>query len=87
METFSALLAIFAGNSPVLGEFPAKKASDSELWCFLLICVRLNGLANNEEAGDLTRHRAHYDVTVMITRVYTHTNFVIKNGGTVRGRY
>ena len=26
METFSALLAICAGNSPVLGESPAQKA-------------------------------------------------------------
>ena len=34
METFSALLAICAGNSPVSGEFPAK-ASDAELWYFL----------------------------------------------------
>ena len=25
METFSALLAIFAGNSPVPGEFPAQR--------------------------------------------------------------
>ena len=35
METFSALLAICAGNSPVTGEFPSPKNSDSELWCFL----------------------------------------------------
>ena len=35
METFSALLAICAGNSPVPGEFPAQKASDVDLWRFL----------------------------------------------------
>ena len=35
METFFALLAFCAGNSPVTGEFPTKKASDAELWCFL----------------------------------------------------
>ena len=35
METFFALLAFCAGNSPVIGEFPAQKASDAELWCFL----------------------------------------------------
>ena len=35
METFSALLAICAGNSPVTGEFPSQKASDAELWYFL----------------------------------------------------
>ena len=32
---------------------------------FSLICAWINGWVNNREAGDLTRHRAHYDVTVM----------------------
>ena len=32
---------------------------------YYLICVWINGWVNNGEAGDLTRHRAHYDVTVM----------------------
>ena len=31
-----------------------------------LICTRINGWVNNREAGDLRRHRAHYDVTVMV---------------------
>ena len=30
-----------------------------------LICARINGWVNNREAGDLRRHGAHYDVTVM----------------------
>ena len=34
METFSALLALYVGNSPLTGEFPAQ-VSDMELWCFL----------------------------------------------------
>ena len=38
-------------------------------WCgalmFSLICSRINGWVNNGDAGDLRRHRAHYDVTVM----------------------
>ena len=29
---------------------------------FSLTCVRINGWINNREAGDLRRHRAHYDV-------------------------
>ena len=33
---------------------------------FSLICARINGWVNNGEAGDLRRHRAHYDVIVMI---------------------
>ena len=34
---------------------------------FSLICVWINGWVNNGEAGDLRRHRAHYDVTVMLS--------------------
>ena len=30
-----------------------------------LICARIDGWVNNREAGDLKRHCAHYDVTVM----------------------
>ena len=32
---------------------------------FSLICALINGWVNNREAGDLRRHRAHYDVIVM----------------------
>ena len=32
---------------------------------FSLICVWINGWVINREAGDLSRYRAHYDVTVM----------------------
>ena len=32
---------------------------------FTLICARINGWVNNPEAGDLWRHRVHYDVIVM----------------------
>ena len=32
---------------------------------FTLICDRINGWVNNRQAGDLRRHRAHYDVIVM----------------------
>ena len=32
---------------------------------FSLICVWINGWVNNREAGDLRRHRGHYDVIVM----------------------
>ena len=33
---------------------------------FSLICTRINCWVNNGEAGDLRRHRDHYDVIVMI---------------------
>ena len=74
METFSALLAICAGNSPVTGEFPHKGQWRGAL-LFSLICTRINGWVNNGEAVDLRRHRAHYDVTVMWFKIPA---FVIK---------
>ena len=64
METFSALLAICAGNSPVTGEFPTPRPVTRALM-FSLISAWINGWVNNGEAGDLRRRRAHYDVTVM----------------------
>ena len=61
METFSALLAIRAGNSPVTGEFPAKRPVTRSFKVFF--DLRLNEYLS--EAGDLRRYRAHYDVIVM----------------------
>ena len=37
---------------------------------FSLICARINGWVNNREAGDLRRHRAHCDVTIMLSLVH-----------------
>ena len=64
METFSALLAICAGNSVVTGEFPHKGQWRGAL-VFPLICAWINGWVNNGVAGDLRRHRVHYYITVM----------------------
>ena len=64
METYSALLAICEGNSPVTGEFPAQRPVMRNFDVFF--DLRLNeGWVNNREAGDLRRHSAHFDVTVM----------------------
>ena len=50
-------------RSPVTSQRPVT------LWCGALmisfICARINGSVNNREAGDLRRHRVHYDVIVM----------------------
>ena len=35
------------------------------LWMFSLFCAWIDGWVNNRGAGDLKRHRAHYDVIVM----------------------
>ena len=67
METFSALLAICAGNSPVPGEFPAQRPITRSFDVFfdLRLNKRLNNNINNRQAGDLRRYLAHYDVTLM----------------------
>ena len=41
---------------------------------FSLICVWINGWVNNREAGDLRRHRDHYDVNVMRSCVVDKTS-------------
>ena len=46
------------------GHFPHKGQWRGALM-FSLICAWMNGWVDNREAGDLRRHRAHYDVTVM----------------------
>ena len=64
METFSALLALCVGNSPVPVNSPHKGQWRGALM-FSLICARINDWVNNREAGNLRRHRGHYDVIVM----------------------
>ena len=64
METFSALLAICAWNSPATGEFPAQRPVTLSFDVFF-ISARINGWVNNREAGDLRRHEDHCDVIVM----------------------
>ena len=56
METFSALLAICAGNSLVSGEFPAQKPVTRSFDV---------GLSKQSWGWYLRRHRTHYDVIVM----------------------
>ena len=64
METFSALLAICAGNSPVTGEFPTQRPVTRSFDVFFDLRP-IYGWVNNREAGDFRRHRAHYDVILM----------------------
>ena len=64
METFSTLLALCVGNSPVTGEFPAQRPVTRSFDVFF--DLRLNKhLSKHREAGDFRRHCAHYDVIVM----------------------
>ena len=75
METFSALLALCAENSPVPGEFPTQRPVTRRFDVFH--DLRLN------EAGDFRRYRIHYDVIVMVvldtTYVWTPIYLTHKN--------
>ena len=70
---------IFRVTGLLYGEFTGDrwillaKASDAELWCFLWSAPCKNSSVNDCDAGDLRRHRAHYDVTVMT--IYPPTQY------------
>ena len=63
METFSALLALCAGNSPVNSPHKGQWRGSS---MFSLICAWINVWVNSREAAHLRRHRAHNDVIAMV---------------------
>ena len=65
METFSALLVICAGNSPVPGEFPSQRPVTRSF--DVLFDLRLNKRLSKQSRGwYLRRYRAHYGVILMI---------------------
>ena len=53
---------------------------------FSLICAWINGWLNNREAGDLRRHRAHYNVTVLYQELMRFQN-PIKMGVTLEAGF
>ena len=69
METFYTLLALCVGilwspvNSPHKGRWRGALVLS-------LICAWTNGWVNNRGSGDLRRHRAHNDVTVMLSVLF-----------------
>ena len=74
METFSVLLALCAGNSPVTGEFPAQRPVTRSFGVFF--DLRLNKrLSNNRNAGDLRRHHAHHDITLWFSKTKLRPTF------------
>ena len=58
--------SIFRVPGPLCGEFPHKGQYRGGFMCSL-IWAWANGWVNHRDAGDLRRHRAHYNVTVMRT--------------------
>ena len=73
MESFSALVALCEGNWPFTSKFPSQTPV---ALMFSLICAWANGWANHHDAGDLGRHRARYEVTVMIYSILDPRGFV-----------
>ena len=75
---------IFCVTGLLCGEFtghrwiPLTKASDAELWWVFFICAWTNNWANNGNAGDLRRHCAHYDVTIISPLVHSRASEHIK---------
>ena len=79
METCFTFLALCEGIhlSPVDSLHPHKDQWRTALM-FSLIYVWTNGWANNWDAGDLRRHRTHYDVRVLILCIYSR-NIKVSN--------
>ena len=65
METFSALLDLCAGISPVTGKFPTQRPVARSFDVFFDLCLNKRFGKKNREAGDLRHRHAHYDVIVM----------------------
>ena len=65
METFSALLAICAGNSPASGEFPAQRPVTLSFDVFLDLCLNKR-LRKQPQGWWFETLSRHYAVIVMI---------------------
>ena len=68
METFSALLALCEGNSPVNGEFPSQKPVTRSFDVFLDLRLNKRLTKQSRIRGNLRRYRANYDVSARASR-------------------
>ena len=64
-RNISALLALCAGNSPVIGKYTTQRQVTRSFDVLFFIFAWINGWVNNREAGDLRRRHARYDVIAM----------------------
>ena len=65
MEVFPALLALYVRGIHQSPANSPRKAQWRAALMFSFICAWTNGWVINQDACDLRRHRAHYDVTVI----------------------
>ena len=70
IDTLSALLALCDGNSLVTGEFPSQRPVMQSFVVFF--DLRPNKRLSKQYAGDLRRHYAHYNATVMYLTLCGH---------------
>ena len=64
------------GEFTTPGEFPTQKPVTRSV-DVILICAWINDWVNNREAGDLRRHRGHYDVILMFATKSISSRFCI----------
>ena len=75
METFSASLALCAGNSPVTGEFPSQRPVTRSFDVFF--DLRLNKRLSKQSRGWwFESHHGHYDVIVIASLMYDDMYYV-----------
>ena len=80
METFSALMAPLRGIHRSSQVISPHKGQWLGALIFFFDSAWRNACENNRGAGDLRRHRAHYDATLMVTlaiffwRIRFHSN-------------
>ena len=82
METFSELVALCAGNSPVTGEFHTQRPVTRNFDVFFDLHLKKNGRVNNREAGELRLLRAHGDVTVTQLYIFAYQSYIHSNTST-----
>ena len=72
--------SIFRVSGPLCGEFTGHphKGQWRGALMFSLICAWIKGWVNNHKAGDLRRHRAHYDVAVIRSRPTAYLSTSLK---------
>ena len=81
METFSALLVLCEGISPITGEFPSHRpvTQSFDIFFDLHLNKRLRKQSRRRwfDAGDLRHHRAHYSVCRLYYDTEVEQNFAI----------
>ena len=80
IETFSAILALCGGNPQVNRGLPSERPVSWSFDAFFDLSLNKR-LSNNRNAGDLRRHRAHYDVIVMTNGKLTNEDLEIFTPG------